>query len=63
MTEELDKYVREHTSTEGDYLYRLVDEEETGCCQVAELTGSLNHDIDARTAQLLGWDRVRPFFG
>ena len=23
MTEELDKYVREHTSTEGDYLYRL----------------------------------------
>ena len=23
MTEELDKYVREHTSPEGDYLYRL----------------------------------------
>ena len=23
MTEKLDKYVREHTSTEGDYLYRL----------------------------------------
>ncbi len=23
MTEELDKYVHEHTSTEGDYLYRL----------------------------------------
>ena len=22
-------------------IYRLVDEEETGCCQVAELTGSL----------------------
>ena len=41
------------------HLYRLVDEEETGCCQVAELTGSLNHDIDARTAQLLGWDETQ----
>ena len=41
------------------HLYRLVDEEETGCCQVAELTGSLNHDIDARTAQLLGWDETK----
>ena len=40
-------------------LYRLVDEEETGCCQVAELTGSLNYDIDARTAQLLGWDETQ----
>ena len=41
------------------HLYRPVDEEETGCCQVAELTGSLNHDIDARTAQLLGWDKTQ----
>ena len=41
------------------HLYRLVDEEETGCSQVAELTGSLNHDIDARTAQLLGWDETQ----
>ena len=41
------------------HLYRLVDEEETGCSQVAELTGSLNHDIDARTAQLLGWDKTQ----
>ena len=41
------------------HLYRLVDEEETGCCQVAELTGSLNHDIDARTAQQLGWDKTQ----
>ena len=41
------------------HLYRLVDEEETGCCQIAELTGSLNHDIDARTAQLLGWDETQ----
>ena len=41
------------------HLYRLVDEEETGCCQVAELTGSLNYDIDARTAQLLGWDETQ----
>jgi len=41
------------------HLYCLVDEEETGCCQVAELTGSLNHDIDTRTAQLLGWDETQ----
>ena len=41
------------------HLYRPVDEEETGCSQVAELTGSLNHDIDAGTAQLLGWDKTQ----
>ena len=38
------------------HLYRLVDEEETGSGEVAELTRGLHHYVDARTAQLLGRD-------